>query len=132
MQWGAVNRNFGMIRMLKVFVRLGITKIIDLFSVLGDFRKQEDMSSSGTTDTGNAGVVGVLDIALLAGSVLIVVAIILKCRRKSVNDETSRLKELKINTKFVNVYRILATCPSHGVGVNRIAYIKYTVGKFHT
>ena len=98
MQWGAVNRI--MISMLKVLLRLGITKIINLFSaLLSDFRKQEDMSSSGTTETGDAAVVGMLDVALLTGSVLIVIAIILRCRRKSINDENSRLKDLKINAR---------------------------------
>ncbi len=46
---------------------------------------------------GGAAAVGVLDIALIVGLVVVVIAIILKCKRK-VNDDNSRLKDLKINS----------------------------------
>ncbi len=46
---------------------------------------------------GGVAAVGALDIALIVGLVVVVVAIIMRCRNKK-SDDSARLKDLKINS----------------------------------
>lgn len=51
-----------------------------------------------STLTGGIAIVSVVDIAVLVGLVLVVVAIILRCRRKN-SDESARLREVTVKAK---------------------------------
>ena len=83
-------------RMLKVLFRLAVQKSISVVKQV--FVEVKNMVDSAVETEGGVAAVGVLDIALIVGLVVVVVAIFLKCRKRK-SDDNARLKDLKINAR---------------------------------